>query len=137
LARLLIRSGGTDPTGSNVAQSTHAGPVTGGKVSAARRVARRWALLVAVGWLVEFGLRVWFSRGQSVPLANPDESAYLIAGRVLAGGPAADFSYSTLYQAGYPLLIAPVYWFTSNAVTVYHAVLVINAAISALLMPLA
>jgi hypothetical protein len=51
-------------------------------------------------------------------LANPDESAYLIAGRVLAGGPATDFSYSTLYQAGYPLLIAPVYWFTSNAVTV-------------------
>ena len=90
-----------------------------------------------MGWLVEFGLRVWFSRGQSVPLANPDESAYLIAGRVLAGGPATDFSYSTLYQAGYPLLIAPVYWFTSNTVTVYHAVLVINAAISALLMPLA
>ena len=154
MARLLIGSGGTDPTGSNVAQSTDAGPVTGGKASAARqydlpaaaggkansaarRVARRWALLVAVGWLVEFGLRVWFSRGQSVPLANPDESAYLIAGRVLAGGPATDFSYSTLYQAGYPLLIAPVYWFTSNAVTVYHAVLVINAAISALLMPLA
>ena len=137
MARLLIRSGGTDPTGSNVAQSTDAGPVTGGKVGAARRVARRWALLVAVGWLVEFGLRVWFSRGQSVPLANPDESAYLIAGRVLAGGPATDFSYSTLYQAGYPLLIAPVYWFTSNATTVYHAVLVINAAISALLMPLA
>jgi hypothetical protein len=137
LARLLIRSGGTDPTGSNVAQSTDAGPVTGGQDSAARRVARRWVLLVAVGWLVEFGLRVWFSRGQSVPLANPDESAYLIAGRVLAGGAATDFSYSTLYQAGYPLLIAPVYWFTSNATTVYHAVLVINAAISALLMPLA
>jgi hypothetical protein len=137
LARLLIRSGGTDPTGSNVAQSTDTGPVTGGQASAARRHARRWAMLVAAGWLVEFGLRVWFSRGQSAPLANPDESAYLIAGRVLAGGPATDFSYSTLYQAGYPLLIAPVYWFTSNAVTVYHAVLVINAAISALLMPLA
>ena len=145
MARLLIRPGGTDPTGSNVAQSTDAGPVTDDEASAARpydraaarRVARRWALLVAVGWLVEFGLRVWFSRGQSVPLANPDESAYLIAGRVLAGGPATDFSYSTLYQAGYPLLIAPVYWFTSNTVTVYHAVLVINAAISALLMPLA
>jgi hypothetical protein len=126
LARLLIRSGGTDPTGSNVAQFTDAGSVAGGKVgaarqydlpaaaggkanSAARRAARRWALLVAAGWLVEFGLRVWFSRGQSVPLANPDESAYLIAGRVLAGGPTTDFSYSTLYQAGYPLLIAPVY----------------------------
>ncbi len=82
-------------------------------------------------------MRAWFSRGQSVPLANPDESAYLIAARVLAGGPATDFSYSTLYQGGYPLLITPVYWFTSNAVIVYHAVLAINAAVSALLMPLA
>ena len=100
-------------------------------------MARRWALLVAAGWLLQVGVRAWFSRGQSVPLANPDESAYLIAARVLAGGPATDFSYSTLYQGGYPLLITPVYWFTSNAVTVYHAVLLINAAVSALLMPLA
>src|SRR6202035_2942293 len=103
----------------------------------ARRSATRWALLVAVGWLVQAGVRAWFSRGQSVPLANPDESAYLIAARVLAGGPGTDFSYSTLYQAGYPLLISPVYWFTSNAATVYHGVLAINAAVSALLMPLA
>src|ERR1700723_3289927 len=130
LARLLIKSGTTDPTGACVTPSTDSR-------TAARRSARRWALLVAVGWLLQAGLRAWFSRGQSVPLANPDESAYLIAGRVLAGGPATDFSYSTLYQAGYPLLISPVYWFTSNAVTVYHAVLVINAAVSALLMPLA
>jgi hypothetical protein len=130
LARLLIRSGTTDPTGACVTPSTDSR-------TAARRSARRWALLVAVGWLLQAGLRAWFSRGQSVPLANPDESAYLIAARVLAGGPATDFSYSTLYQAGYPLLIAPVYWFTSNAATVYHAVLVINAVVSALLMPLA
>jgi hypothetical protein len=72
-----------------------------------------------------------------VPLSNPDESAYLIAARVLAGGPATDFSYSTLYQGGYPLLLAPVFWFTSNALTVYRAVLLINAAVSALVMPLA
>ena len=81
-------------------------------------------------------LRAWFSRGQSVPLANPDESAYLIAARVLAGGPAADFSYSTLYQGGYPLLITPVFWFTHNPVTAYRGVLLINALISAGLMPL-
>ena len=71
-----------------------------------------------------------------MPLANPDETAYLIAARVLAGGPAADLSGSTLYQGGYPLLITPAYWFTSNPATVYHAVLVINAAISAAVLPL-
>jgi hypothetical protein len=129
LARLLIRS----------ADATSGGTVAARRADSrvARRVARRWALLVAAGWLLQFGLRAWFSRGQSVPLANPDESAYLIAARVLAGGPATDFSYSTLYQGGYPLLVTPVYWFTSNAVIVYHAALLINAAISALLMPLA
>ena len=105
-------------------------PVTGG------RQARRWGLLLIAGWLVQAGLRAWLSRSQVVPLAAPDESAYLIAARVLAGGVPANFSYSTLYPVGYPLLITPVFWFTHNPVTVYHAVLVINAAISAAVMPL-
>jgi hypothetical protein len=95
-------------------------------------------LLLVAGWLCQAGLRVWFSRMQTVPLVEPDESAYLIAARVLAGGPAAAFSGSTtLYQGGYPLLITPVFWFTHNPVTVYRAVLMINAAVSATLMPLA
>jgi hypothetical protein len=97
----------------------------------------RWVLLLVAGWLVQAGLRAWLSRAQLVPLATPDESAYLIAARVLSGGVTADFSYSTLYPAGYPLLIAPVFWFTHNPVTVYHAVLLgINAPLSALVMPL-
>ena len=138
MARLLIKSGAmaaarsADP---GVTPATGVEPVAIGG-TAARRSAMRWGLLVAAGWLLQAGLRAWFSRGQSVPLANPDESAYLIAARVLAGGPATDFSYSTLYQGGYPLLLTPVYWFTSNAVVVYHSVLLINAAVSAVLMPL-
>jgi hypothetical protein len=98
--------------------------------------ARRWGLLLVAGWLVQAGLRAWLSRSQVVPLAAPDESAYLIAARVLAGGVTANFSYSTLYPVGYPLLITPVYWFTNHPVTVYRAVLMINAAISAAVMPL-
>jgi hypothetical protein len=99
---------------------------------------RNWllALLLVVGWLAQAGLRAWFSRTQAVPLDNPDETAYLIAARFLAGGPAADFSGATLYRGGYPLLITPVYWFTSSPAAVYHAVLLINAAISATVMPL-
>ncbi len=107
------------------------------------RRSRTWlvALLLVAGWLVQAGLRAWFSRAQVVPLDNPDETAYLIAARVLSGGPAADFSgatlyHSTLYQGGYPLLITPVYWFTSSPAAVYHAVLLINAVVSALVMPL-
>ena len=97
---------------------------------------RRWAVLLVVGWAVQAGLRAWLSRGQVVPLATPDEPAYLIAARVLAGGLPADFSYSTLYPAGYPLLITPVFWFTHDAVTAYRAVLMINALLSALVLPL-
>jgi len=75
----------------------------------------RWVLLLVAGWLVQAGLRAWLSRAQVVPLATPDESAYLISARIMSGGVAANFSYSTLYPAGYPLLIAPVLaaWSTS------------------------
>jgi hypothetical protein len=103
----------------------------------AARGRRRWGFLLVAGWLVQAGLRAWLSRAQVVPLAIPDESAYLIAARVLAGGVPANFSYSTLYPAGYPLLITPVYWFTHDPATVYRAVLLgINAPLSALVMPL-
>jgi hypothetical protein len=99
---------------------------------------RNWlfALLLVVGWLGQAGLRAWFSRGQTVPLDNPDETAYLIAARFLGGGPAANFSGGTLYRGGYPLLITPAYWFTSSPAAVYHIVLLINAAVSAAVMPL-
>jgi hypothetical protein len=96
----------------------------------------RWPLLLVAGWLAQAALRAWFGRMQVLPLANPDETAYLITGRVLAGGPSANLSGSTLYPGGYPLLITPVYWFTSDPATVYHAVVLINSAISAAVMPL-
>jgi hypothetical protein len=128
---------GTELTGTELTGTELTGTeLTGtGPGRTARGAAWRWGLLLGFGWLLQAGLRVWFSRGQATPLANPDETAYLIAARVLAGGPGVDFSGSTLYQGGYPLLITPVYWFTKNPVSVYHSVLAINAAISALVMP--
>jgi hypothetical protein len=131
LARLLI----TAHAGTSAWAHDARGGTDGG--GAGRRLARRWGLLLVAGWLIQAGLRAWFSRMQIVPLANPDETAYLITARILAGGPGVDISGSTLYQVGYPLLITPVYWFTHDPVIVYRAVLMINAAIGALLMPLA
>jgi hypothetical protein len=147
LARLLIALGMRDAGGAATVDARSSVPVVpvaartrrgaAGAVTASSRAAgRRWVILLALGWLVQVGLRVWFSRHQVMPLANPDETAYLVAARVLAGGPAADLSYSTLYPGGYPLLITPAYWFSSNPATVYHAVIVINALISALVLPL-
>jgi hypothetical protein len=147
LARLLINLGTRGSVGAAAVDARGSAPVPVRPVRpvrtrlrvpevTARPSGRLWVILLTVGWLVQAGLRVWFSRQQFMPLANPDETAYLVAARVLAGGPGADLSGSTLYQAGYPLLITPVYWFTSNPATVYHAVLVINALISALVLPL-
>jgi hypothetical protein len=95
-------------------------------------------LALVLGYLAQVAFRLWLSRHQVVPLANPDESAYLVEARVLAhAGAPSDFSYGTLYQGGYSLLLVPVYWFTSNSVTVYHATMAVNAVVNALLMPLA
>jgi hypothetical protein len=147
LARLLITPGTRGAAGAAAAVDARASapapvrrvslPHLGSAATAGRgSTGRRWVILLAAGWLVQVGLRVWFSRHQVMPMANPDETAYLIAARVLAGGPGADLSGSTLYQGGYPLLITPAYWFTSNPATVYHTVLAINAAISAAVLPL-
>jgi hypothetical protein len=124
-----------DPDGRAVAVGSGRHRATRATVNPLRR---NWlfTLLLVVGWLAQAGLRAWFSRGQALPLDNPDETAYLVAARVLGGGPGADFSGNTLYQGGYPLLITPVYWFTSSPAAVYHAVLLINAAVSAAVMPL-
>jgi len=144
LARLLVNLGTRGSVGAAAVDARGSAPVPARTARTRRRVpgvtagspGRVWVILLTVGWLVQAGLRVWFSRHQFMPLANPDETAYLVAARVIAGGPGADLSDSTLYQGGYPLLIAPVYWFTSNPSSVYHAVLVINAFISALVLPL-
>ena len=147
MARLLVNLGTRGSVGAAAVDARGSAPVPAvpaGTVRTRRRPpvvtpgssGRLWVILLTVGWLVQAGLRVWFSRQQFMPLANPDETAYLVAARVIAGGPGADLSGSTLYQGGYPLLIAPVYWFTSHPSTVYHAVLVINAVISALVLPL-
>jgi hypothetical protein len=140
LARLLVTQGTRDAVGAAAVDARRSVPVStrraAGAAAGSWATGRRWVILLTLGWLVQVGLRVWFGRQQVMPLANPDETAYLISARVLAGGPGADLSGSTLYPGGYPLLIAPVYWFTSNPSTVYHAVLAINAVISALVLPL-
>ncbi|WP_131739736.1 hypothetical protein [Actinomadura roseirufa] len=92
--------------------------------------------LIAAGVLAQVAVRLWFARARTSPVANPDETGYLLAARWLAGGHGGDMSFNTFYQAGYPLLLTPVYWLTHDPVTVYTAVMVINAAVGAALFPL-
>ncbi|MFC4050252.1 hypothetical protein ACFOY4_11190 [Actinomadura syzygii] len=98
---------------------------------------RRWAWLFMLGWAAQVAVRLWLGSGQTVPVATPDESGYLFAARVLTGGPDADMSYGTVYRGGYPLLLTPAFWISDDPVSVYRFALVVNALISAAMLPLA
>ncbi|MFD9949339.1 hypothetical protein ACFWYW_40440 [Nonomuraea sp. NPDC059023] len=111
-------------------------PVAGpAPVSRSRPARLPW--LLAGGWLAHLVLRLWLFRYHTGPVANPDEVGYLLAARWLAGGPGGDYSGSTFYQGGYPLLLAPLYWLSTDPATVYRLVAGLGAVASASAFPLA
>jgi hypothetical protein len=108
--------------------------------AAARTRRRVWLFvgLVAVGYVVQAAWRCWLIRNVGAPVAHADEDAYLVAARALAGGPGGGTSENRLFRRlGYPLLLSPIYWFNSDAFTVYRAAQVANALLNALTFPLA
>ncbi|MFB4307970.1 hypothetical protein [Actinomadura sp. GTD37] len=107
-----------------------------GPARPARRRPRALPWLLAAGVLAQAAVRLWFARARTGPVANPDETGYLVAARWLAGGPGADLSGNTFYQGGYPLLLTPAYWLSHDPATVYTAVMAINAVLGAALFPL-
>ncbi|MEU8322803.1 hypothetical protein AB0C33_30960 [Nonomuraea sp. NPDC048881] len=101
-----------------------------------RSRSRSWWLL-AIGWVAQVALRLWLFRQHAGPVANPDETGYLIAARWLAGGPGADLTGFTFYQGGYPLLLTPVFWFTQDPVVAYRLVVAVGSMVAAGAFPLA
>ncbi|GAA2267093.1 hypothetical protein GCM10010402_23530 [Actinomadura luteofluorescens] len=101
-----------------------------------RRFPRALPWLLAAGVLAQAAVRLWFSWARTAPAANPDETGYLLAARLLAGGPGGDLSGNTFYQGGYPLLLTPAFWFSHDPATVYTTVMAINAVLGAALFPL-
>ncbi|WP_051467003.1 hypothetical protein [Actinomadura oligospora] len=102
--------------------------------AAPRRDPLPWLLLF--GAVAQVVLRLWLARARTGPVADPDETSYLAIARWLAGGPGADLSGNTFYQAGYPVLLSPLHWFTDAPGTVYTGVIVINALVGAALFPM-
>lgn len=97
----------------------------------------RWSLLLAGGWVLQVAVRLFFVAHRTAPVLIPDETGYLLAARLIAGGAAGDLSGWPLYQAGYPLLIAPAFWLSGDPATVYRLVVAVNALVGASLLVLA
>ncbi|MEQ4716358.1 hypothetical protein [Nonomuraea sp. B19D2] len=96
---------------------------------------RLWWVLAA-GWVAHVGLRLWLYRYHTGPVANPDETGYLLAARWLAGGPGGDLTGSTFYQGAYPVLLVPIFWLTSDPVLAYRLVVVVGSTAAATAYPL-
>lgn len=98
-----------------------------------------WLVVALVlGYLLHVAWRIWLSRNLNAPAAHADEDGYLVAARALAGGPGGVTTENEAFRRlGYPLLLAPIYLFTSDAFTVYKSALVLNAFYNALVFPLA
>jgi hypothetical protein len=98
----------------------------------------RWFVpALVLGYLVQVAWRLWLVRHLNAPAAHADEDGYLLAARVLAGGPGGMSSENEAFRrTGYPLMLSPIYWFTSDAFAVYRGAQVVNALTSALMLPL-
>lgn len=103
-----------------------------------RRRAVVLAVVVVAGFVAQLVWRIWLARGVVAPAGHPDEDGYLIAARVLTGGPGG---YSTenddFRRVGYPLLLTPAYWWPGDAFDVFHRAQMISAFFGAAVFPLA
>ncbi len=93
--------------------------------------------MVLAVYLGEVAFRMYLVRDRAVPSIHADEEAYLVIARVLAGGSATASPAGVVVPGGYSMIIAPALAVTSSPVTAYRLALVINALVSALVVPLA
>jgi hypothetical protein len=98
---------------------------------------RRWTLLLVGGGILQVVVRLALAAHHTTPLLLPDETGYLLAARLLAGGAVGDMSGWWMYDAGYPLLISPAFWLSDDPATVYRLVVAINSLVGASLFLLA
>src|SRR5215472_12101516 len=102
-----------------------------------RRRKLLWYGLLLFGFILQVGWRLHLSLPVTGPIAHGDEDGYMLGARVLAGGPAAALpQWSIMREMGYPLVIAPIYWFVQQPTQVYIGVHIVDALLMALNFPL-
>jgi hypothetical protein len=72
--------------------------------------------------------------GNRGPVLYSDALGYLGNARFLAGGAQPTFDGSFAYAAGYSLLLVPIYWVTQRSDIVWATAVVLNVALSVMIM---
>jgi hypothetical protein len=94
-------------------------------------------VLLVAGFVAQVAWRLHLSLPLTGPVVHPDEDGYLLAARILAGGPTATLpTWSIMRPMGYPLVLAPIYWFVQEPTHVYVGVHIVNALLLAATFPL-
>lgn len=94
--------------------------------------------LVVVSMLAAFGLHLWAARDVFSPEFYVDEIGYIADGLVIATGGDPGWTLGGMgYMPGLGVLIAPLWWFTSDAFEVYRIAIYLNIALAmAAIVPL-
>jgi hypothetical protein len=88
---------------------------------------RSWALVSVMAAAVVTVARLRTSRGRDEYAIWPDEPAQLAIARWIGGGTRWNMDDHSVWRPLFGTLLAPVYWFTDDPVTVFHSALVLNA----------
>ncbi|MGE7435967.1 hypothetical protein [Kitasatospora sp. NPDC001175] len=99
------------------------------------RPAARWSTVLTL-YLTEVAFRLFLIRHRVVPRVHPDEDAYLVLARALAGGRATASPAGVVVPGGYSLLVAPALALAHDPATAYRLVLAVNALVAASVLPL-
>jgi hypothetical protein len=85
--------------------------------------------MIATGLFVAV-IRWWFSLNRTIFHVAPDEAATFAMSRWIGGGTDWSMFDHATWRPGLPTLIAPIYWFTDDATTVFHGSMVILAVVA-------
>lgn len=130
-----VRAAGATPPHDPGAPSRADGPAPRHRADRPSGDRGRLAVLVVLGVALVLHVvwRLWLVRDVTALTVRVDEDNYLLAARVLSGGPGGESSENALFRRiGYPLLISPAYWFSQDPLTTYRTALGIGAVLNSL-----
>jgi hypothetical protein len=126
------------PTSADVAADSSEAQAVEPDPSPANRTNRWWWTIAAVAVAACIGLHWQVARSATAPRTPWDENHLLVTARYLAGDHGVAPLSGSGYFPGWAVLLTPIWWFTDDAETVYHAAVTLgNVLAVATIIPLA